>query len=103
MFLITGSGFRFGVLPVMSSVPMLIGPFSTCEFPLTSICDVVGHQSDPCQVWLLPVIVIAFVAAFVFKAASESIEVLPLEPCHAVDAVLQGFSAQTLPEMVIVP
>src|SRR6266568_255487 len=104
MFLITGSGLKTALLNVASKLPTLIGPSTVTPFLTKVIVDEGCDQRDPWKVCELLVKTIAVVLAF--SATSVSIELLPLVPCQALTAVLQGLSAQNtvaLPLKVIVP
>ena len=104
MFLITGSGLKVALLNDASNLPMLIGPSTVTPFFTNVIDDEGCVQSEPWKVWLLFVNVIDVV--FDFSETSVSIELLPLDPCHAFAAVLHGLVAQNvvlLPLNVIVP
>ena len=104
MFLITGSGMSVALLNEESKLPMLIGPSIVTPFFTKVIAAVGCVQSDPWNVWLLFVKVIAL--PLVASETSVNIELLPLLPCQEPAEVLQGEVAQTvvpLPLNVIVP
>src|SRR3954469_201133 len=103
MFLITGSGFK-SMLFWFDIVPMLIGPSITQLFPRTATVVAGCVHSDPWKIWVLSFIVND--VPLPLSAASVSIDVLPLDPCQALSAVLHGYVAQRvvlLPEIVIEP
>src|SRR5437667_7430108 len=90
MFLITGSGLNAALLKVASKLPMLIGPSTVTPFFTNVMCAVGCVQSEPWKVCELSVKVTDAIDVLVERATSVSIELLPLEPCHALK--LQGLT-----------
>lgn len=104
VFWMIGNGMSCALFKVESKVPMLIGPSMMTPF-LSKVTLAFGCvQSEPWNCWAFQVTWMAVV--FWASDTRLSIELLPLEPCHAPAAVLQGDSAQRLwllPLKVIVP
>src|SRR5579862_718065 len=94
MFLITGKGLSEALFVARLIVPRLIGPSTVAEFPLSRAPELGCVQSEPWKIWLFAPSVTAL-ELFETSETSVSIELLPLEPCHAEAFVLHGDSAQT--------
>src|SRR4051812_15223435 len=95
MFLITGSGLKAKLLPLMFIAPTLIGPW-ICgpPCPVRKKVELGRHQRDPCQMipWAFQLIALL---ELLRSVARVSMSLLPVLPCQF-EYVQLVFCAQML-------